>query len=824
MPTRPTWPACAPRAEWAHRFSVRDTGAVTPNAFARQNAAKLLWGPQYLLGDLVSRVVPRRRERWVVGSAFGVHDGARALVEELAARGVAHDVTWLARSEAEAQEALRLGVRVRRHGSVSAFRAAVRAGVVVVTHGFGDASRFGTRGALVVQLWHGSPLKRMHLDSPAAMRLPAIGARGPVPRLLAHLYRRGGARVGLLPVASTSVRPMMASALGVPVERVEVLGEPRTDVLHRGSAAERRATARARLEEAVGPLGDRTVVLLAPTWRDGATDPVVPTPAQWVAVETWLAEHDAVLLVRPHPLAVGDWSHRSDHVRHLGSTAEPDVIRCLWGVDALVSDYSSIIVDFAVTGGPVVFLAPDEERYTAEHGLYLPYAETTRGRVERTWEQVLARLDAVLRGGPEAEEAARHSVALAARYHEVTDGRAAPRVVDRVVELLDRPGGPGHPPAPPGAAGSRATWRRRNGGDAISGGHPTRSVFLESFHGRTVACNPAAIDREIHRRFPAVRRYWSVSRDGVVVPEGAVAVRVGTPEWLAARAEAELVVLNDWVEDAWRPRRGQFLLQTWHGTPLKRIALGRRGRTPRLVAAVVKQSTRWSAMLAQNPFGAQALRRSYAVVRPMWTLGYPRNDVLVTGADPGLRERLGLSTPRVAMYAPTWRDGALEAADPLDAVLLAELLGPSWTVLVRGHARTLDRRTEVHGDRVVDVSGHPDVSDLLAITDVLVTDYSSVMFDFSATGRPIVFFVADEERYEHEVRGFAWDLRSRAPGPLVRTVEECADAVASADEPTERARWAARYRRWREDFNPLDDGRASARVVDRLVEVGALRG
>ncbi|MFQ6172022.1 CDP-glycerol glycerophosphotransferase family protein [Oryzobacter sp. R7] len=766
---------------------------MTSNAFARQNAAKLLWAPRYLLGDLVTRVVPRRRERWVVGSAFGVHDGARALVEELVARGRGRDVTWLARSEAEEEDARRLGVRVARHGSGAAFRAAVRAGVVVLTHGFGDASRFGTRGALVVQLWHGSPLKRMHLDSPAAMRLPVLGDRGPVPGLLAQAYRRGGARIGLLPVASSTVRPFMASALGVDPSRVEVLGEPRTDVLHRGSAGDRRAAARRRLEEAVGPLGDRTVVLLAPTWRDGAGDPVVPTAAEWTALDAWLEARDAVLLVRPHPLAVGDWSHEGERVRLLGSAVEPDVIRVLWGVDAVVSDYSSIVVDAAVTGSPLVFLAPDEAEYTARHGLYLPYAQTTGGSVQRSWAEALERLDAVLPGGSAADEAAAHAAGLAARYHEVTDGRAAERVVDRVDELL-------------GAAAGR----------------PQR-VFFESFHGRTVACNPAALDREIATRFPTATRTWSVSRDGVEVPDGATGVRVGTPEWLAARDAADLLVLNDWIEDDWRPRRDQFVLQTWHGTPLKRIALGRRGRTPRLVAAVVKQSTRWSAMLAQNPFGARALRRSYAVAKPMWTLGYPRNDVLVTGADPGLRNRLGVTTPKVVLYAPTWRDDALEGPDPLDAVDLARRLGPDWTVLVRGHARTLDRRRAVDGERVLDVSAHPDVSDLMAVSDVLVTDYSSVMFDFSATGRPLVFYVADEERYASEVRGFAWDLRATAPGPLVRTVQECADAVARAHDPAERDRWSARYRAWRAEFNPLDDGHASERVVDRLVEVGALR-
>ncbi len=768
-------------------------------AFARRNVEKVLWIPRYALGDLVTRVVPRTRDTWVVGSAYGVHDGARAVVEELVARGRGDRVTWLARSEQEARDARELGVRVLPHGSFAAFRAATRAAVVVMTHGFGDASRFGVRGALVVQLWHGSPLKRMHLDSPAAMRLPVLGDRGPVPGLLAGMYRRGGRRIGLLPVSSSTVAPLMAGALGADPARVEVLGEPRTDVLHRGTEAERRAAARARVEATVGDLGGRRVVLLAPTWRDGAADPVVPTPTEWTAIEEWLAAHDAVLLVRPHPLAVGDWSHRSDAVRLLDAAVEPDVMRVLWSTDAVVSDYSSIVVDAAVTGVPLVFLAPDEEEYTRRHGLYHPYSETTGGRIERTWAEALARLSAVWSAGPDRSAALEHSGALAARYHEHRDGRAAARVVDRVDALLGVGGGD-----PPDVG-------------AVSG-----VAFFESFHGRNVSCNPAAIDRELARVAPEVERVWSVSRDGVQAPDGATAVRAGTPQWYAARDRADLLVLNDWIEDGWRPRRDQFVLQTWHGTPLKRIALGRRDRTPRLFAAVVKQSSRWSAMLAQNPFGAKALRRSYAVARPMWTLGYPRNDLVVTSSGDDVRTILGVATPRVVLYAPTWRDDALDQPDPLDPTELAARLGPDWTVLVRGHARTLGLRAEVAAERVIDVTAHPDVSDLLALADVLVTDYSSVMFDFSATGRPMVFHVADAERYEREVRGFAWDLAARAPGPLVRTTAEVADAVARADRPEECERWAQRYARWRHDFNPLDDGHASERVVRRLLEVGAL--
>jgi CDP-glycerol glycerophosphotransferase (TagB/SpsB family) len=771
---------------------------VPANAFARLNAAKLLVLPLFVLGDLLSLVVSRDPGRWVVGSAFGVHDGARALVAEALGR---HDsprrVTWLARTPAEAEDARRLGADVLPHGSWRAFLETLRSGVVVVTHGFGDASRFASRGALVVNLWHGSPLKRMHLDSPAALRLPVVGAWGPARELTRRMYRHGTSRIGLVPAGSQAVAPRLQSAFGLPEGRVEVLGEPRADVLFAGPEAQRRAAARARLERTVGPLGGRRVVLLAPTWRDGHVDPVVPTAAEWEVVERWLDNNDAVLVVRPHPLGVGDYGRSGDRVRLLAPAAERDVMRVLHAVDALVTDYSSILVDFAVTGGPAVFFAPDEALYTAQHGLYEPYAMTAGGRVEASWSQVLDRLTEVLRPGPEREQALRHMGWLADRYHPLRDGRSAARVVDRILE------------------------RAGQAGDVSADCELTGRVFFESFNGRNVSCNPAAIDRELARRAPLVERTWSVVDERTPVPDGARAVVVGSSQWRSARDEAELVVLNDWIDDDWRPRRSQFVLQTWHGTPLKRIALGRRDLSLRAAAAVVKQSTRWSAMLAQSPSASRVLRRAYAVLRPMWVDGYPRNDVVVVGDDDGVRPALGVSTPKVVLYGPTWRDGALDAPDLLDLQAFAEGLGSEWTVLARGHARTMGARTATVGDRVLDVTLYADVSPLLATADVLVTDYSSVMFDFSATRRPMVFFVPDQEEYAAQNRGFYWDLANRAPGPLVRTTQECVEAVLAAGE--DRSRWQERYAAWRAEFNPLDDGEASRRVVDRLLARGVLR-
>lgn len=358
------------------------------------------------------------------------------------------------------------------------------------------------------------------------------------------------------------------------------------------------------------------------------------------------------------------------------------------------------------------------------------------------------------------------------------------------------------------------------GQDALERRYATRTgslenaVFFESFYGRNASCNPLAIDREIARRAPGVTRYWSVVDLSVAVPEGAIAVVEGTPEWWRARGSARLLVVNDWLRRRFSRRPGQVVLQTWHGTPLKRLALHRPGFDPRRMAAVVKESRRWNVLLAQNPYAARILGKAYAFLRrPIWVEGYPRNDVLTTSDGAATRKALGIRPDeRVLMYAPTWRDDRAEIVDFIDPVSLAE--STDTVVLVRGHSRTLQPGRDAVGPRVIDVTGFPDTSQLLLVADALVTDYSSVMFDFSVTGKPMYFLVPDMEHYRGELRGFYFDLAAHAPGPVIRTQDELVRAILEGDP----ADHAGAYRVWREKFNARDDGHAAERVVMRILD------
>ncbi|MDU0368235.1 CDP-glycerol glycerophosphotransferase family protein [Microbacterium sp. KSW4-17] len=393
-------------------------------SFGAGNARKLRRIPLYVAGRLVTAVVPRSRGEWVFGCAVGLADGALALHAVAAAHG--EHTTWLVADADQAREAERLGIRWVRRDSAAGFWRTARARVIVVTHGFGDVQRYATTGAVIVQLWHGIPLKRIGLDSAETTRSPVLpGVLSPV---LRTLYRRATRRISLLPAASHLVRGRLESAFSLTDERVPVTGEPRVDVLSAGDAESRRRVARERLAHLLGmPLGERRVVLYAPTWRDGEPDPAVPDAGEWERIGATLDAADALLLVRSHPLGAGDYRppRDTDRIADLGSDRVADVTPLLPGLDALITDYSSLAFDASLVPLPVVFFAPDLEAYTARRGLYGRYADVAGTDPARSWGEALTQLDAVLADPTAALAASRER---SARVHAHRDGRNAERV------------------------------------------------------------------------------------------------------------------------------------------------------------------------------------------------------------------------------------------------------------------------------------------------------------------------------------------------------------------------------------------------------------
>jgi CDP-glycerol glycerophosphotransferase len=882
--------------------------------FAAGNASKVLALPRYAIGRVRARGNSRDPHLWVFGSGSGLGEGALALYD---AAAPFYDCVWLASSVAERDDAIARGMRSELKDSRSGYHLTLRAGVVVITHGFGDVNRFVTHGAVVVQLWHGIPLKHIQLDAAVTFRSGIPGLSG----LLRRAYRRSAAGISLLPAASETSAERLRSAFGIPASRIRVTGDPRDDVV----VTTTREDARATVERTTGPLAP-TVYLYAPTWRDGEPDPAVPTADEWSRIDAWLGAHNATLVVRPHPHGVGDYAAgvaATSNLRLMPPSAVAEVNATLPAFDALITDYSSIAFDFALLGRPIVFLAPDADHYSRSRGLYEPYSRFSGGAAVSTWDALLAELE-----NPDSVERSRlHAVHLASTHHAYRDGRNTVRVLAELRSRLKEPDAMNTPlahaavgtivddtvqisfeaasrPSTVVLAGSRveltatvastatgwtatvplrvsrwggATLPAPSGryilliddvrtpveGDAalVSGVsyvefadgvvtlappltdeergasnqarleadyrsrsvEPADAVFFESFYGQNASCNPRAIDAEIARVLPSTVRYWSVVDASVEVPAGAVAVIEGSAAWWSARATARLLVVNDWLRKRWRKRPQQTVLQTWHGTMLKKIANDRPHHGLRATIATILEARRWDLLLAQNSHSERVLRRAYGYRGPIWQDGYPRDDALVQNPAGGasIRERLGIrSSATVVLYAPTWRDDRIGHIDHLDVAAFAAALGDDHVVLIRGHSRTLQPGRNVIGSNVIDVTGYPDVTDLFLAADLLVTDYSSVMFDFSVTGKPIFFFTPDLDHYRESLRGFYFDLADVAPGPIVSDPAELVRLVRTAD--ASRAEFADRYAAWTARFAPHDDGHAAERVVARLLARGAL--
>jgi CDP-glycerol glycerophosphotransferase len=356
-----------------------------------------------------------------------------------------------------------------------------------------------------------------------------------------------------------------------------------------------------------------------------------------------------------------------------------------------------------------------------------------------------------------------------------------------------------------------------------------RSVLFESWRGR-YADSPRSISEELGRRDLPLHRVWVVDDSRADIPEDVTPVRRHGPAYLYYLFNARHVVSNDLLASYYRKLRPTDYVQTWHGTPLKRIGFDIADPAfsggDRYLGQLARESGYWRYLVSPNAFSTEVFRRAFRYDGEVLETGYPRNDVLVHG-DPAAVERVRrqFAVPddrRIILYAPTWRDGLVDASGrpafptALDLDRLDAAVGSRYVVLVRGHRLNENTVPALLAPIARDATGYPDISDLYLAADALVTDYSSVMFDFAVTGRPMLFFTYDLARYRDELRGFYFDFEAEAPGPLLTTTDDLIDALVNLDAVT--ADHAGAYERFVERFCGLEDGHAAARVVNRVFE------
>lgn len=356
-------------------------------------------------------------------------------------------------------------------------------------------------------------------------------------------------------------------------------------------------------------------------------------------------------------------------------------------------------------------------------------------------------------------------------------------------------------------------------------------ITFESFVGRNYSGQPKYIYQYMQKEFGDKYKYiWIVDKKGIKIDGKHTEVKRFGIKYFYYMTRSKYWV-NNMRQPSWLPRRkDQIMLETWHGTPLKRLVFDMddvHAVNPHYKNIVYKQSRGWDYLLSDNPFSTEKFQSCFRFDKEkILEAGYPANDPLYA---PDLEERaieikkkLGIPLDKkVLLYAPTWRDdnyydaGEYKFELALDIERLQKEFADEYVILLRMHYWIVDK-LDLSGYQgfTYNVSDYDDITELYMISDICMTDYSSVFFDFANLRRPILYFTYDLEKYRDVLRGFYLDVEKDLPGPLLLTNDEVVDAIKNIDKVSEE--YKEKYDEFYDKFCCIDDGNAAKRVVEAV--------
>ncbi|MDQ0352773.1 CDP-glycerol glycerophosphotransferase [Alkalibacillus filiformis] len=358
-----------------------------------------------------------------------------------------------------------------------------------------------------------------------------------------------------------------------------------------------------------------------------------------------------------------------------------------------------------------------------------------------------------------------------------------------------------------------------------------QTVVFESFMGKSYGCNPKAIHEHMHNNNHDYQFIWIHANDKLDIPGKPKQIKRFSLAYYYYMARAKYWVFNTRVPKHVTKREDTILLQTWHGTPLKRLGLDIENvqmpgtDTGKYRKNFTDEVSRWDYLISPNQYSTDIFKRAFMFEQEMLETGYPRNDVLQQNSQERaerIKESLGMpKEKKVILYAPTWRDnqyidkGQYSFELPLDLDEMQEQLSDDYVIVLKLHyliANQLDL-TE-YPSFAFDLSKHDDIAELYLISDILITDYSSVFFDYANLRRPILFYTYDLEDYKDDLRGFYFDMETGVPGPLLKTNEEVIEAIENIEDVA--MKYEERYEQFYAKFCAWEDGQASKKVIDQV--------
>lgn len=361
-----------------------------------------------------------------------------------------------------------------------------------------------------------------------------------------------------------------------------------------------------------------------------------------------------------------------------------------------------------------------------------------------------------------------------------------------------------------------------------------KTILFISFHGRGYSDNPRAIyEYMIHQEeYDDYKFIWAIkhhkSKD-IIIPKGKIIEYFSIPYFFYL-ARSKYWVVNCKLPMYITKKKNQIYLQTWHGTPLKKLAhdidvsedttFYRSGMTKEQMFETYDEDVKkYNYMISPNSFTTKVFQTAFQINRErLIETGYPRNDILSNASNEEieyLKDKYHIPhDKKVILYAPTWRDNSYVMKGytfklEVDFDLWRQNLSDEYIVLFKPHYLIVnDFDIDKYQGFVYFIEANKDISELYLISDLLVTDYSSVFFDYAILNKPIYFYMYDLENYRDELRGFYLDIYEDLPGNIIEDEKELLSNILNSNYDYNKLNV------FNSIYNNCEDGNASKRVVD----------
>ena len=369
-----------------------------------------------------------------------------------------------------------------------------------------------------------------------------------------------------------------------------------------------------------------------------------------------------------------------------------------------------------------------------------------------------------------------------------------------------------------------------------------KTIVFESFMGRAFSDSQKALYKEMLKDdfFKDYTFIWAFKdADNYKYLEenkNTKVVKYGSKDFMKYMAKAKWWITNSRLPEYLIKKKSQKYIQCWHGTPLKRLGFdievegGNALNTLKEIKEKYEDDAkRYDYMLSPSAFCTEKFASAFNLKKlkkedVLVELGYPRNDYLFNHTTEDvvkLKKELGIPLDKkVILYAPTWRDNQHQAGVGytydlnLDFDRLKEKISDEYVIIFRTHYFVASQfNFDKYKGFIFNMSSHDDVNECYILSDIIITDYSSVFFDYANLKRPMLFYMYDLDEYQGKLRDFYFGL-DELPGPIVKTQEELENEILNIKDYDKK--YNEKYTAFTNRFTYLDSGDCSKRVIEKI--------